>query len=422
MKPARPQIVVLLLCLPTVLTLSGPLRAEDAPPAAADPALATTHYAEAFAQFPAWPDETTESRAFQITRSGWGRSAGDLEDLITRTQPVIDAVIKGSQCPAGAFPESAQRPTDDTPRPFDLSSRRIATLLLMHVHHHAYVARNADAGRVAVATLCYAADLARGGGLAGKAMEAEIRLSVLRALQMTLQIAMPDDPFWADFPPGWRAALDRTPPFAAALEEEAKVDPASRRVEVLCPPSRWDTDSFIGEVFQQVGALPPSERAAMADGVVTQIANLLVFAQDAWKNHDPMVLNNAAAKVLRPETIEKGTLAQGFAACHLARYGQRYRSILAAEAQAQALRVQMALKRYRIDKGEWPASLAALQPAYLKTIPEDPFDGKPLRYVLKPEGAFLYSVGPNGVDDEGGKAYVEGEDFRGTDLFFRVFE
>ena len=62
----------------------------------------------------------------------------------------------------------------------------------------------------------------------------------------------------------------------------------------------------------------------------------------------------------------------------------------------------LALKRYQLRHGQYPAELSALVPEFLPAIPRDPADGKPLRYHLKPAAAFLlYSVGEDGVDNGG---------------------
>src|SRR5262249_52975358 len=52
--------------------------------------------------------------------------------------------------------------------------------------------------------------------------------------------------------------------------------------------------------------------------------------------------------------------------------------------------------------GKYPARLDDLAPAYLKEVPLDFMDGKPLRYRTKEDGTFLlYSVGEDGKDDGG---------------------
>jgi hypothetical protein len=62
----------------------------------------------------------------------------------------------------------------------------------------------------------------------------------------------------------------------------------------------------------------------------------------------------------------------------------------------------IALKRYQLKHGSYPASLSDLTPKFIPSVPRDPIDGKSLRYRLMPNGSFLlYSIGDNGRDDGG---------------------
>ena len=62
----------------------------------------------------------------------------------------------------------------------------------------------------------------------------------------------------------------------------------------------------------------------------------------------------------------------------------------------------VALKRYRLQNGSYPDSLATLVPRFLAAVPIDPVDGRPLRYQRRQAGSFLlYSIGEDGVDDGG---------------------
>jgi hypothetical protein len=60
------------------------------------------------------------------------------------------------------------------------------------------------------------------------------------------------------------------------------------------------------------------------------------------------------------------------------------------------------LERYRGAKGAYPDSLTALTPDYLPQVPQDPFDGQPLRYHPTKTGYRLYSVGLI-LQDSGGQ-------------------
>jgi type II secretory pathway pseudopilin PulG len=79
----------------------------------------------------------------------------------------------------------------------------------------------------------------------------------------------------------------------------------------------------------------------------------------------------------------------------------------------QGMALFLAVRAYETEHGQPPETLDALVPDYLPRVPEDPFDGKPFRYLrrdvpgLPPDAWAVYSVGENFTDD-GGTAYGVG--------------
>lgn len=71
------------------------------------------------------------------------------------------------------------------------------------------------------------------------------------------------------------------------------------------------------------------------------------------------------------------------------------------EARRGALVAGLALELYRRETGRWPETLGALVPRYMPSVPRDPFDGKPLRYVRVSGVPTLYSIGADARDDGG---------------------
>ncbi len=61
----------------------------------------------------------------------------------------------------------------------------------------------------------------------------------------------------------------------------------------------------------------------------------------------------------------------------------------------------IAAERYRKAHGRWPASLEDLVPAYLRSVPLDPFRKGPLRYRRLADGVVIDCRGPDGVDNGG---------------------
>ena len=60
----------------------------------------------------------------------------------------------------------------------------------------------------------------------------------------------------------------------------------------------------------------------------------------------------------------------------------------------------VALEQFRAAGGNrYPDNLAELSPKFLAAVPEDPFDGQPLRYAKSGNGYTLHSIGPPGANE-----------------------
>jgi len=70
-------------------------------------------------------------------------------------------------------------------------------------------------------------------------------------------------------------------------------------------------------------------------------------------------------------------------------------------ARLRTARAALAVERYRLKYGRLPESVKALVPEFLPQSIADPFDGQPLRYLRQETGYIVYSVGEDGVDDQG---------------------
>lgn len=78
------------------------------------------------------------------------------------------------------------------------------------------------------------------------------------------------------------------------------------------------------------------------------------------------------------------------------------RNAVHAETERRLLITAIALKRYRGVNGKMAPDLSVLVPDFFKEIPIDPMSGKPFVYRSTTlENFLLYSLGDNGIDDEG---------------------
>lgn len=86
-------------------------------------------------------------------------------------------------------------------------------------------------------------------------------------------------------------------------------------------------------------------------------------------------------------------------------------------------RVAIALERHRLANGQFPETLAALEPKFIAKLPHDVINGQPLKYRLTDTGSFLlYSIGWNEKDDGGTVAFSKdgkNVDWKGGDWVWR---
>ncbi|MFO0808114.1 MAG: hypothetical protein U0746_05790 [Gemmataceae bacterium] len=70
-------------------------------------------------------------------------------------------------------------------------------------------------------------------------------------------------------------------------------------------------------------------------------------------------------------------------------------------ALVRSARTALAAERFRRAQGRWPTAIDELVPAYLRSVPLDPFDLKPLKLAKKPDGIVIYSIGTDNTDNGG---------------------
>lgn len=76
-------------------------------------------------------------------------------------------------------------------------------------------------------------------------------------------------------------------------------------------------------------------------------------------------------------------------------------------AYAEVTRVAVALAAYRADHGTYPNKLKMLVPKYISEVPCDRFADAALIYRPINKGFVLYSIGPNGKDDDGHNRHLD---------------
>jgi hypothetical protein len=115
---------------------------------------------------------------------------------------------------------------------------------------------------------------------------------------------------------------------------------------------------------------------------------------------------------------KRACMLSGMLLPSLSRLAQRDASTLA---RIQITIAALAIERFRLAQGRLPKDLGELVPKFLDAIPNDPFDGAPLRYKRLAVGYVVYSVDADGRDDGGREAIRrKGTDETTSDITFIV--
>ncbi|MEW5722109.1 MAG: hypothetical protein AB1896_03320 [Thermodesulfobacteriota bacterium] len=70
-----------------------------------------------------------------------------------------------------------------------------------------------------------------------------------------------------------------------------------------------------------------------------------------------------------------------------------YLRLYEAEARRRLMDLALAVTAYKADTDLYPKNMEDLVPSYIEAVPQDPFDGRPLKMEVLDEGLHLYSVG-----------------------------
>lgn len=184
--------------------------------------------------------------------------------------------------------------------------------------------------------------------------------------------------------------------------------------------------ALMGERAQFIGHLQNPQAWAVAnsrganvtidDSVPQALLNPLVrltFKRDMRFGIDAFTTNIAFARLPDPQRFNSRTNANAMAQRASSGYYILTALVLPAvekvftrdashRAQARTALAAMSVERFRLDNaGSLPEQLSAVVPAYLGSLPVDPYDGKPVRYKRTKDGYVVYCIGPDQKDDGG---------------------
>ncbi len=109
--------------------------------------------------------------------------------------------------------------------------------------------------------------------------------------------------------------------------------------------------------------------------------------------------------------------SEPLAIVHPNRFASAFASSERARLDRDATLLVIALERFRLANGRWPREQGEIAPFLGEHPPIDPFDGKPLRFVLRDGRPIIYSIGADRKDDGGTPAGDEKANRKAGDWF-----
>ena len=116
------------------------------------------------------------------------------------------------------------------------------------------------------------------------------------------------------------------------------------------------------------------------------------FASPYWEG-------NRIAEI--EDELELGTRRYPILSALFPAVSQMHNAKERATANRDGMLLAIAAHRYRLQNGEWPSSSPQVVRTYLKQTPIDRINGEPLKVVVDKDVFKVYSVGPDGDDDQG---------------------
>ena len=401
------------------------------PPAVADAENAAILHAQAAAALAAAPDLTAADGPLGQTDPDVASPA--VGALLARHAGLLDTIRRAADMPACRFPRDWTRPSFDMLLAEVQSCRNEGRLLALAARHEAATGKPA-------AALADAVRLGRIGRqvgsepilishLVGIAINATA-LSVVADILPTLTPA--DAPLLDD--PALRDLVASTPSLVRAINGE---EAFGLSIFANFADGRQGIDDM-GRLAgdPNVAILPQEEPFSLLIDPLSAVWRAFILPADIagyrrrFEAYRQLVTEGVDQSRTWPQTQKQidGIEAEiragpdGFLSRLIAPATDAVlRSQCMAVARHRAAEVLLAATRERLASGTHPASIDALVPARLPSVPRDPFTtDAPLHLKATPEELLIWSVGPDGDDDGGPQKDSEEHDSSNDDIGLRM--
>ena len=220
----------------------------------------------------------------------------------------------------------------------------------------------------------------------------QLSIRLLGSLRILLRRPAPPPQAWA--------ALQQT--LAALPDGDTLVaDARAQRARLL--DAMQESRAGLGEILLRWVMRPWIARSNRQ--VLRSFDEVLALAAQPWPQKLQIARDRMAqGSRFRVGPDERGMFARQFFHPNVAYAGFNVPSAALELAARRVAIAALAVERFRLDRRATPASLDALVPAYLPSVPVDPFSGRAIVYAASATEYRVYSVDQD-LNDDGGAIY-----------------
>lgn len=326
-----------------------------------------------------------------------------LRSFLEKNQPALDLFERGAQCSGSRYPVDLTKGAE-TELPHLPGVRQAAQLSELYALSQADQRRGTNAGQGVLLALASARTLeaepllvsqlmrVANQGFAVDALEQTVNRVVLPAETLTeLQLAFDRAAEREAAGTGFNRALvaERINADAALAQSPEKIREALSQTA----GASNEVQQAMQDLFEKLSATLKDQRQFCEDS----------FDQTLAARNDPLPGRLKADELLTARANEAKSKEYLVPTILLPALGKLTTREAAGLARLRLAQTAIALERFRAaNTNRYPETLAELAPKFLAAVPNDPFDGQPLRYLRGGAGGYLlYSISADLKDDGG---------------------
>ena len=393
---------------------------------------AATYYQEALAQCRYSYKSRLGEKIKDLIKEGWSPEDKGLEKILQNNESALVEFEKGVKLKTCdfTFGKEYDNPLQE-PIPNLAKVRDLTHLILLQGRLDERNADFAQAVAQYLHALTFAQHVSQNKLLISIMVSSAIEGLAFRPLQQYLEKEQADPQIYAEISAFLQKITARRNTLAEAMEREKEryiwagqqwVTSLKDKLETqqdLIQPFKKVADEYYGRLIKFARTNAEADRQSFLEQIdsLKQKHALEGKTNQACIEQMSFLISGSAEH--KPEDLA-GTIAELLVVVSLPDLVKAWEVYYLAEAKFRILKIAAAIRTYVAQNGDFPQALSELVPAYLDSVPLDPWSEGDVRYIRNEDSWLVYSFGPDRQDNSGsGTGYETSKELQGKDIVFK---